>query len=166
MDLSIGGVTGSWLMNTLWIVRVWIIVLVHKCMVWWFWIYRSNTHDWSFPLSRDCSQTRFILVPGISRFMATGTYHTRYGTSRLESEFVPYKQYDYQYVRELLFMRALFMVYSWVTSQSQLQCSDQLFVWACHPVFSCSLSLSRVIFYFLPLLHIPTYLVQLVHNTL
>ena len=28
MDLSIGGVTGSWLMNTLWTVRAWIIVLV------------------------------------------------------------------------------------------------------------------------------------------
>ena len=32
------------------------------------------------------------------------------------------------YVRELLFMRALFMVYSWVTSWSHLQCSDQFFV--------------------------------------
>ena len=28
VDLSIRGVTGSWLMNTLWILRVWIIVLI------------------------------------------------------------------------------------------------------------------------------------------
>ena len=28
IDLRIGGVTGSWLMNTLWILRLWIIVLV------------------------------------------------------------------------------------------------------------------------------------------
>ena len=71
--------------------------------------------------------------------------------------------------RAIIFKSALFIVYLGASSWSHLHCSDQFFVragisiQACRPrVLWCHWGVT--LFYFLPIVHISTYLVHLVHN--